>query len=895
MLLIERDEPLRALGNYAADAATGAGRFVVISGEGGSGKSVLVDAFIDSLVAASSGAPPLVVRGACDGLFTPRPLGPLLELAEQLGGATAALASRVVTGDAPRGELFDAVLAQVGGLAAGPQRMQSPTVVVIEDAHWADEATHDLLRYLGRRVRSRHLLIVVTYRDDVSPGTDRLRVTLGDLATQSGYRRIGLGPLSVEAVKALAEAARAPGGDTPTELDGAEIHRISGGNPFFVTELLGRTGTQVPPSARDAVLARVASVSAEAREGLELAALCGYAIDPVLLRRLCLNADAVLDMLVAAGIAVSTAHGLQFRHEITRLTVAESVPAHRRSEAHRRILTALSELHPEDHPRLAHHAEAAGDADAVMANALPAGRQAAALSAHREAVVQFQRALRYAGPGGATLSAHDRAELLDDLAEELTVLDRWAEAEPVRREAISLWRSLGQPRRQGDGLRRLADAISGERSVEVALESVAILEPLGPGFELAGAWAALARAHFQAGDGHVSLTAADQAIRMAHELGLDGVESAALTTKGLQLGVFDQVWLPTLNRALALAQQAGDPVQVGRAYSILVGSFGDEMRFAQAQRWYVDGVDFCIEHDLGTYLSTLHCFQADNLLVQGRWDDALRLAQGVLRSSPSPFNLAAARAVVAGIAVRRGDADAPAALVSLDEAAIESTQEWWVTRASMLRAEALWLWGRDDEAREAVPGVPIHGDGHVAWSRGSFSAWAARIGAPSPTDPQLPVAPPYAMVLRGETAQAVSAFDAAGAPFEAALALIDGGSEADLRNALTRLERLGARAVAELVRRRLRALGATAIPAAPRATTRANPHGLTRREDDVLALVELGRTNAEIAEELFISIRTVEHHVSSILMKLGVSNRAAAAVFRPRPTAQMGGAPPKPG
>ena len=242
-MLLERDAQLAALGDYARDAKAGEGRLVFVGGEAGIGKSALVERLAQDLPDARWS------WGACDGLFTPRPLGPLFDLAGQLGGELAELCrSR-----APRDELFGALLRQA--TAPGPL-----DVLVIEDAHWADEATIDLLRFLGRRIRSASVLLIATYRDDALHPADPLRLALGELASHRSTRRISLAPLSEPAVAALARGSG---------LAAAEIFRLTGGNPFYVTEVLQAGQDAVPPSARDAVLARAGRLTPAAREVLD--------------------------------------------------------------------------------------------------------------------------------------------------------------------------------------------------------------------------------------------------------------------------------------------------------------------------------------------------------------------------------------------------------------------------------------------------------------------------------------------------------------------------------------------------------------------------------------------------------------------------------------------------
>ena len=370
MELLEREASLALLAGYAAEARQGDGRLVVLGGEAGVGKTALLERFQRDLPDARWS------WGACDGLFTPRPLGPLYDLADQLGGELLDLCDR----GANRDELFRALLRQAGG--PGPLN-----VVVVEDVHWADEATIDLLRFAGRRLREARVLLVVTFRDDDLATNDQLRVALGELARQRSTRRIGLTALSAGAVQELASGS---------DLKAAALYRLTGGNPFYVTEVLRAGMAEVPASARDAVLARAAGLSADARQLLEVAALTGARVNAGLLEAAAGCPPAAVDELLACGLLAADGGWLRFRHEIARLAVEQAIPARRRAAIHGQILAALRSSGSQDEAQMAFHAEEADDVAAVLRYAPAAARRAAALASHREAVAQFERALRFA-------------------------------------------------------------------------------------------------------------------------------------------------------------------------------------------------------------------------------------------------------------------------------------------------------------------------------------------------------------------------------------------------------------------------------------------------------------------------------------------------------------------
>jgi len=359
---LEREAQLAALASYAGEARKAQGRLVLVAGEAGVGKSALVEQLQRNLPGASW------FWGACDGLFTPRPLGPLFDIASKLGGELL----EACRADAPREALFGALLRQV----SEPGALH---VVVVEDIHWADEATIDLLRFLGRRIRDATVLLIVTYRDDGLAAGDPLLLALGDLATQRSVRRVSLAPLSAGAVQVMA------GG---SERDAAELRELTGGNPFYLSQVIAAGMDELPASARDAVLARAARLGGTARTVLDAAALIGTRVEFPLLESVTDCPPSAVDELLAAGLLTGDGPALKFRHEIVRLAVQDAVPAHRRGLIHARILDVLRRCGAGDDARLAFHAEGAGDGPAVLRYAPAAARRAAELGAHREAAAQ---------------------------------------------------------------------------------------------------------------------------------------------------------------------------------------------------------------------------------------------------------------------------------------------------------------------------------------------------------------------------------------------------------------------------------------------------------------------------------------------------------------------------
>lgn len=847
MPLLERENQLRALSEYAAEARGGEGRLVLVSGEAGVGKTTLLEAFEE----VSAGA--RWAWGSCDGGFTPRPLGPLFDIAPQLGGDVAT----AVTARAGRDELFAALLETLA---------DEPTVLILEDVQWADEATLDLIGFLARRLSRSPTLILVTYRDDALPADHPWRRVLGTVTTRRGARRIDVPRLTQAGVSSLAAASG---------VDAIELFELTGGNPYFVTELLSVPATGLTPSARDAVLARTSLLSHSARVSLQAAATIGGRVDLDLLSVVSQVSPEDLDELVEHGLLVSHPTGaLRFRHELARLAVLGSVPPYRRIELHRRVLTALATQGCEDDARLAHHADEAQEMAAVLTHAPRAARRAAKLSAHREAALQYERALRW-----ASSDARVRAELLDGLATELGLLDRWAESAAVRRDALDLWRGLEDRLREGDARRMLAQTLwrlgSGGEAREQLDLALTLVTPSGPTPELARATAQRAGQLMLSGDHRTAISVADDAVALGRGLALPDVVADALNTRGCSELGLGRAWTAAVTEALTVATEAGLGEQSGRAWVNLHSGLKDSLRYGEAEGLFHDAWNWCRDHDVPVYGNCLLGDRAELLERTGRWSEAAELARDLLgRADLSPVNRLHSYLVLGQIGVRRGDPDGLSLLDAGVRLAATVDEPQWSVPFGLVLTEAYWIDGEDALALESLEATTPHLGRVHPTVRGAHAVWARRLGHTIDSDG----APdPFSLELAGKSHEAARRWQALGADYQAALALLDGPDQDTWREALDLLDRLGATATARRVRARLRSNGVRGLDHGRRAETLAHPAGLTGREQQVLALLVERRTNAEIARALVISAKTVEHHVSAVLAKLGVDNRRDAA------------------
>ncbi len=848
--LLERERELVVLAEALAvvEAASG-GRLALVHGEAGVGKTALLQGFCRDHESSAR-----VLWGACEALFTPRPLGPFLEVAEEMGGDFQAL----VGGGALPHEVASWLVRELSGGRLA--------ILVVEDAHWADEATLDVLRLLSRRLSGLPALVAVSYRDDELERTHPLRTVLGELATTPGVVRIAVAPLSASAVGRL--AAGHP-------IDADELYRRTSGNPFFVGEVLAAPGAEIPNSVRDAVSARVAQLEPQARNLLDAVAVVPPRNELWLLEAIAGQDMIALDECLASGMLRIEDLAVAFRHELARLAVEDSINPHRRTELHRLALEALG-APPDgclDLARLAHHAEAAGDAEAVLELAPAAAQHAAALGAHREAAAQYARALRFADG----LDDRTRGELFDHRAYSCYLIGEFDAAVAAQREAVECFRRSGNQRREGDALRSLSRLLRyvsrSDDAMRVGREAVALLESESPGRELALAYANLSHLHQHRGDEDGAIAWANRAI------GLGDVEAEiyALTNIANAKTVSGRSSAGELERALELALEAGMDEHAGRA---LIAAFWWSpwgRKYEAADRSIERTLEFCTARGLELWRLFTFAFRSRLQLDRGDWGGAAESASVVLRDPRSaPVPRVVALSVAGLVRARRGD---PEAWPLLDEAwalAEPSGELQRVEPAAAARAEAAWLEGRAGAAAETTEAaLALALRQHVPWIVGELACWLRRAGG----NEELPLAvpDPWAAELEGDALRAAARWAELKAPYEAALALAGADSEDLLLRALDDLRGLDALPAAGIVARRLRERGFRSLPRGPRPSTRDNPANLTERELEVLVLLGQNLTNGEIANRLVLSRRTVEHHVSAILRKLSVRTRAQAA------------------
>jgi DNA-binding CsgD family transcriptional regulator/tetratricopeptide (TPR) repeat protein len=867
-MLLERDAPLESLLSASRCAAAGHGSVVILGGEAGIGKTSLLREF-----ARRVGKDHRVLWGGCEALFTPRPLGPLQDMAQVLDLRVAALLEQT----AAPARLLPTILRAL-------QEARDTTVLVFEDVHWADNATLDLVKYLGRRVSLLRTMLVLSLRSDEIGVDHPLAQVLGDLPSEATIR-ISLQPLSPEAVATLAQGAGHSGFD---------LHRITAGNPFFVTEILASSEAEpgrIPASIRDAVWARLARLPAGEREVLEIMSIIPGGVEPWLMQSL-LGGDGggAVESCVARGLLVRDVQGaLAFRHELARRATLDRLTPPAQKSLHGRIEAAMSDRAAAPAnvslSRRVHHAAGADHGVRVLELAPQAASQAARLGAHQQAAAHLATALRYVTQAPKAVAAQIHEDWAYEAGLALRIDESVIEA---RQRAIALWRELGRLDKVGLNLRWLSRLhwYRGEsrQAGEYADQAVRELENLPPGPELAMAYSARSQLHMLHDRVDEAVEWGLRAIALAEQLGEIETRVHALNNVGTALLLSGRPGgRERMEESLTLALQHGFHEQAARAYTNFAEYAVVFKDFSLAERIIAEGIAFDTTHDLDAWTHYLVGRQAQLRMEQGRFREAETIARGVMSLERLTLVMRLPALTVLGrVRMRLDEGDGPALLQRALNDALATGEPQNIVPVRLALAEAAWL-VEDMRACHAQLDelAAMNLDNFDPWELGEFATWWRRSGMTRPFPVSTArIAAPWAAELKDDPLAAATEWTRLGLPYEAALALIQvRGIESGpaLARAVSLLDAIEARAAATLVRRLAPRRGvASQLPKArrgPYATARGHPLGLTQREVEVLDLVARGLGNKEIARRLVRSTRTIENHVSAVLGKLHAANR----------------------
>ena len=831
MGLLEREWAVRAV-LTAVDADQGS--VVLLTGEAGIGKTSVVREVTGRLGPATR-----VLRGACDDMLAPPPLQPVRDAVRGTDGPLA----RALAGGR---DLYEPVIQEFTG--------STPTVLVMEDVHWADDATLDLLRYLARRVDQLRVVLVLTYRDDEIDARHPLRVLLGAL-TDVTVHRVALKPLSEDATRSMAaEAGR----------DADELYRLTNGNPFYLTEALAGPADAVPATVVDATLARLRTLDQESIGAVELLSVIRR---PLGLKYADYLVDGRVDALTRAerrGILEARGGAVAFRHELARRAIEQALPVIRRRALNARIVEVIlaSGLEGLLYP-LVHHAVGAGDVGTIVTYAPRAARDATAAGSHRQALAHYEAVVPYVD----RLPTAEQAEVLAGYAWELHIAHRFPEAVARCAEAVDLFEHLG------DVVPLTETLLQQSRHCYLAGETDAALAAVDRAFEVAQGndevWpTAVAYRGMMlvlTGSPRDAVPQLSQAHALAVEAGRTDLAALCLNYLGLAACDLDRPGgLAHLRTSIDAALATGDYEAVARGYTNLVEMLYRARRWDELDETIAAGLEFTRERGFGSHTYNLETHRALLMMRRGDLAGAEEHLRWLIDTVDEPGMLSVLSASSLGrVLARRGDAEARSLLADAWQRARAQRSVLGLAYAATAYAEWAWLNTRPEIADRIRDDL----GGHTL-DEPAFRELARYL----------------ALADAGGAAGCVEDRDLESwedTPYERALVLaLSAGREATLEGLQILLE-LGAGPAASLLRRRLKELGVRRIPRGAQTRSRKNPAGLTERQLDVLMLLMHGMTNAEIAEKLVVSVRTVDHHVSAILSRLNArTRRQAAAIAR---------------
>lgn len=841
-MILEREAELAKLSGLVDETESSGGRVVLVRGEAGIGKSTLVNQFLsDSRGRANT------LLGACDDLFTPQPFGSIWDIAR----LNSSLVQPLSVGD--RRAVMEILLDLLS--------RTRPTVLVLEDTQWADEATLDVIKFLGRRIGRANGLVVLTYRDGEVDETHPLRKVIGELPPQN-LLRMSLNRLSAAAVSSMIESL---------SFDIDAVLALTGGNPLFVNEVLASGTDAVPLSVSDAVLARASKVSPEGRRVLNFVSVVPGQVEISLVDRVVRPRGEHLAECVRYGLLSVDGDSLSFSHELQRRAIESSLSPSSRQSLNHQVLIALGES--ADPAKLVHHAIAAHDVEAILAHAPRAAQAAMAIESTSQAVAHF-RALE---PYLERIEIGERAVIFADWATQESYLDN-PESLSLFERAIDLQRSVGDEHCLARTL-TMASRVNSTNAhpaeaLAYATEAVALLEPYGPSPDLARSLGHRAFLEFAYEDRDESvLPLVNRAMSVAAAVGDDASMISALSVKAqLAYSRGDMTAMAFMEESLQRAERTGEHWGELVALINMASMFGDVRDVARATDFVRRARDTAARYDIRSMEIHAQAMYSEFLLWSGDWDAAENAATEALGSSAHVEALATR--VLGTIQARRGRNEAHTAIFRMWSLVQPGEGPTVVDPCAAAMAEYLWLSTEHNPALMArleeilAAGVALG----EPWPSGPLAFWMWKLGVlekvPDGT------ANSYACIIGGEYLKSAGYWREKGIPYEEGLALMH-GSETEQIEAIRIFEDLGAVAIANKVRRVLMDHGAR-VPRGKSFATRDHAAGLTARQAEVLALLAQGLTNTKIADVLFVSQRTVENHVSAVLMKFDVATREAA-------------------
>ncbi len=854
MQLVERESFFSLLQTKFGRVAGGEGHSMLLCGEAGIGKTSLVNAFCRLHKDDA-----LIFHGSCDALTTPRPLAPVYDIASQL---RRDLWGKHEHSD-DRAALFTAVFHEL-------EQQNKPVLIIFEDIHWADEATLDFIKFLARRIKRVPGLFILTYRDNEINARHPMRNLLGQLSPDT-FTRMQLSPLSRPAVERMA---------IEKGYNGENVYSISGGNPFYVNEILASYSPGIPDNIRDSILSVYYQQAESTKQVWELLSVVPGGFECVYLEKMePFYMDAIADSLDSKILILQ--NGLVFfKHELYRRAIESSLSPLRRVTLNKKILDLYLESFKQnqENERILHHAKNANEYELVAQFTLLSARHAASLGAHIEASKLYLSAIEnYRGADKNKL-----IELYEIYAYECYLTSKNKDAIVYIEKSLKLWQEQNDQENIGNCLRFLSRLWWFEGKTEMAhsyaLQAIELLQNQPSSKAKAMAYSNLSRLKMSEDLADECLYWGELGVVIAREVDDQETISTSLNNMGSALmlsGSTLQKGVDFIYQSLDIALKNSYHEFAARAYTSLLTIGVSIKEYEIARKALIEGLLYCEEKDIDSQKTYMLAYQTRLDLETGNWNPAYALAEDLLKNEDLlPILKFCTQAVFATLKMRKGHQDALPFLLEAKTLAFETEELQRIVPAIFALLEYEWLTGESHIETEAISHA-------INWlirlgkfsKKSRFYFWLWKAGKEH-LIPDGNYDEQEGEKLTKAEKQAIL-WGNWGCPYEQALALFE-VDEDGKKKALLMTKELGADAVYEKMKREMREAGIKNIPRGIRNTTRSNQAHLTDREVDVLRLLKEGLQNKEIASRLFISAKTVDHHISSILLKLEVKSRVKA-------------------
>jgi len=853
MELIERGIFLTTLQSQFADVMEGEGRCVFLSGEAGIGKTSLIKTFCNEIKNRCN-----IYQGICDALFTPRPLAPLYDVLLQMGKSIPE--SNIDSTN--RTAFFTNFYQELNDRT-------EVNLVVFEDIHWADEATLDFIKFFARRISQLKCLFILTYRDTEIHFGHPLRNIMGQLNPDS-FMRIELQPLSRQAVGKMAEERG---------YNGEDVYRITNGNPFYVTEILASYSEGVPDNIKDSILSVYNKMNEKTKHVWQILSVLPTAFEMNYLDKMDASYLPAVQNCIDSKILVVDKGRILFKHELYRRTIESSLSPLARIALNKKILDLLLESFEEnDAPeRIIHHAKNANEYELVVKYAPMAARQAASVGAHIEAARLYLTAIEY-------YQDNDEDTLLqfyESYAYECYLTNQAKEAIIYTNRALDIWKKKNDIEKIGNSMRLLSRlwwwSGNWHRAENFAKEAIEILESQPSSKAKAMAYSNLAQLKMLTEKLDECLYWGEKAIAIARELNDEETLSHALNNVGtvqMTQGSMEK-GNELLQQSLAIALKNSYNEHAARAYTNLGCNSVMLKNYKEAEKLFEEGIRYSEDRDLDAWSSYMMSWTARLKLETGCWKEASNIAEILLKNeNQTPIIRIIVLVIAATIKMRRGEEDALRQLMDAKTMASQSMESQRILPVLSAILEYEWITGSmviDNELLDAVKTKVVSSD--TVYGNGEFVFWLKKARKQTLTVKKMEEN--YNADSPTSALKAATFWERAGSPYQQALVLFETNDE-NKRKAISIVQRLGATAVYERMKFEMRRSGIKNIPRGIRKATQSNPEFLTERELDVLRLLQEGLHNKEIAARLFISAKTVDHHISAILYKLEVNSRTKA-------------------